>query len=113
MAHLEWQGKTATVHSWISQEDFLSSQAEPKDISLILKEIQKNFSSAKICLIFYVNEKDEICGELLFSPNQKRQAVCLAFGQPPEERLELNFGRQKLADVKKEVLDKIARTEQE
>lgn len=108
MARLEWEKNSLMAHTLISQEDFLSSQADQNDLFLILEEIQKNFSSAQVCVIFYVNKAAEACGELIFSNQDIAEKICPLFQKTPQEKLSLNFGRKDLLSAKKEVLEKMA-----
>lgn len=107
MARLEWEESSLVAHSSISQDDFLISQAEKKDLFLILEEIQKNFSTAKVCAFFYVNKEGEACSEMLFSCQERAEKICAFFQKTPQGKLSLNFGKKELTSVKKEVLRKI------
>lgn len=106
MANLQWEETALFAHSWISQEDFLYNQATQKDLQPILEEIQKNFSSAEVCAIFLVNEKNELEGNFAFSCLQKAEKICNLFHKPIQEKISINFG-SKEAFFEQNILEKI------
>jgi len=111
MARLEWEENSSIAHSSIPQDDYLASRAEKKDLLLTLEEIQKNFSSAQVCAIFYVSEEGDACSELLFSNQERAEKICALFQKNPQEKISLNFGKKDLPSMKKEVLEKISSTD--
>lgn len=109
MSNLRWEETSLFAHSWISQEDFLYNQATRKDLQSILEEIQKNFSSAEICAVFLVNEKNEIEGDFAFSCLKKAEKICNLFHKPLQERISINFGLKEMF-FEKNILEKIKKT---
>ena len=112
MARLNWDKEKKVIWSLVSQEDFIQSISDEKEITTVLEELQKSFPQNQTCIIIYVNHKNEAIALLKIVDEKKMKRLKEAYEiENSDQILEINFGHKNLIEAEKNLFETMIENE--